>query len=123
MDQSEIAAAAQEFEAARARGEYFPSAWFDRLTLDDAYRILLALIGRRRGDGERRIGWKIGLTAPVIQRQFGLHQPVFACLLAGGLARSGHVFRRDALIEPGFENELCIVLDRTARCSGRGRAR
>jgi len=33
-------------------------------------------------------------------------------LLAEGLVRSGHVFRRDALIEPGFENELCIVLDR-----------
>ena len=32
MDQSEIAAAAQEFEVARARGEYFPSAWFDRLS-------------------------------------------------------------------------------------------
>jgi 2-keto-4-pentenoate hydratase len=112
MDQSEIASAAQEFETARARGEYFPRSWFNRLTLDDTYRILLALIGRRRGDGERRIGWKIGLTAPVIQQQFGLHEPVFACLLEGGLVRSGHVFRRDALIEPGFENELCIVLDR-----------
>jgi 2-keto-4-pentenoate hydratase len=41
-----------------------------------------------------------------------LHEPVFACLLAEGLVQSGHVFRRDALIEPGFENELCIGLDR-----------
>ena len=96
----------------QARGEYFPRAWFDRLTLDDAYRILLARIVRRRGEGARRIGWKIGLTAQVIQQQFGLHEPVFGCLLAEGLVRSGHVFRRDALIEPGFENELCIVLDR-----------
>ena len=32
--------------------------------------------------------------------------------MADGLVKSGHVFRRDALIEPGFENELCIVLDR-----------
>ena len=112
MDRSEIAAAVQEFEAAQARGEYFPRAWFDRLTLDDAYRILLARIVRRRGEGARRIGWKIGLTAQVIQQQFGLHEPVFGCLLAEGLVRSGHVFRRDALIEPGFENELCIVLDR-----------
>jgi 2-keto-4-pentenoate hydratase len=103
---------AQEFEAARARGEYFPRAWFDRLTLDDAYRILLAMIARGRGEGERRVGWKVGLTAPVIQRQFGVHEPVFACLLQEGLLRSGHVFRRDALIEPGFENELCVVLDR-----------
>jgi 2-keto-4-pentenoate hydratase len=112
MDQSEIAAAVQEFEAAQARGEYFPRAWFDRLALDDAYRILLALVRRRRGDGARRIGWKVGLTAQAIQQQFGVHEPVFACLLAEGLVRSGHVFLRDALIEPGFENELCIVLDR-----------
>ena len=28
------------------------------------------------------------------------------------LVRSGHIFRRDALIEPGFENELCSVPDR-----------
>jgi 2-keto-4-pentenoate hydratase len=112
MDQSEITAAVQEFEIARARGEYFPTAWFDRLTIDDGYRILLALIGQRRSAGARRIGWKVGLTARVIQQQFGVHEPVFACLLAEGLVRSGHVFRRDELIEPGFENELCIVLDR-----------
>jgi len=111
MDEREIAAA-QDFEAARARGEYFPSAWFDRLALDDAYRILLALIRRRPGADGRRIGWKVALTAKTIQQQFGVHEPVFACLLAEGLVKSGHVFRRDALIEPGFENELCIVLDR-----------
>ena len=112
MDQSEITAAAQEFELARARGEYFPRAWFDRLTIHDAYRILLALISRRRGEGARRVGWKVGLTARAIQQQFGVHEPVFACLLAEGLVTSGHVFRRDELIEPGFENELCIVVDR-----------
>jgi 2-keto-4-pentenoate hydratase len=112
MEESEIAAAAQAFDAARARGEYFPRAWFGRLGLDDAYRILLARVARNRGEGARRIGWKIGLTAPAIQQQFGVHEPVFACLLAEGLCKSGHVFRRDTLIEPGFENELCIVLDR-----------
>jgi 2-keto-4-pentenoate hydratase len=112
MNESEIAAAAQEFEAAQARGEYFPRAWFGRLAVDDAYRLLLALIRRRRGKGARRIGWKVGLTARAIQQQFGVHEPVFACLLAEGRVESGHVFRGDTLIEPGFENELCIVLDR-----------
>jgi 2-keto-4-pentenoate hydratase len=112
MDQSEIAAAVAEFAAARSRGDYYPAAWRDRLTLEDAYRILLAMVDRRRDAGARRIGWKIGLTAPAIQQQFGVHEPVFGCLLADGLAATGHVFRRDALIEPGFENELCIVLDR-----------
>jgi 2-keto-4-pentenoate hydratase len=112
MEESEIAAAVSEIEAAQAHGDYFPKAWFDRLTLDDAYRILLALVGRRPGAGARRIGWKVGLTAPAIQRQFGVHEPVFACLLAEGLAQSGRIFRGDALIKPGFENELCIVLGR-----------
>jgi len=107
MDERELAAAVAEFEAARARNEYFPTAWFDRLSLDDAYRIQLALIERR---GARRVGWKVGLTATAIQQQFKVHEPVFGCLLADGRLDSGHAFRRDELIEPGFENELCIVM-------------
>jgi 2-keto-4-pentenoate hydratase len=107
MDEHEIAAATEEFAAARARGEYFPKAWFDRLSLDDAYRIQLALIHRRSA---RRIGWKVGLTSTAIQRQFQVHEPVFGCLLADGRLGSGHVFHRAELIEPGFENELCIVM-------------
>jgi 2-keto-4-pentenoate hydratase len=109
MNEHEIAAVIAEFEAARARGEYFPKAWFDRLSLDDAYRVQLALIDRR---GARRVGWKVGLTAVAIQQQFGVHEPVFGCLLADGRLDSGHIFRRDELIEPGFENELCIVMGR-----------
>ncbi len=30
-----------DFWLARVRGEYFPPEWFDRLTLDEAYRIQL----------------------------------------------------------------------------------
>jgi 2-keto-4-pentenoate hydratase len=112
VNPTEIEAAAAEFDAAAARGEYFPAAWFDRLALDDAYRILLARVRRRDAEGLRRIGWKVGLTARAIQQQFGVHEPVFACLLADGHKPSGQVFRRAELIEPGFENELCIVLDR-----------
>ena len=110
MDDGALVAATEEFEAARARGAYFPNAWFDRLSLDDAYRIQLALIRRRQG--ARRVGWKVGLTSRAIQQQFGVHEPVFGCLLADGRVDSGHVFRGGALIAPGFENELCIVMGR-----------
>jgi 2-keto-4-pentenoate hydratase len=113
MEPHEIEAAAAEFAAAREeRGEYFPRAWAGRLALDDAYRIQLALLRCRDDAGSHRIGWKVGLTATAIQQQFGVHEPVFGCLLAAGLRRSGEVFRCDDLIEPGFENELCIVLGR-----------
>ncbi|MGA8398292.1 MAG: fumarylacetoacetate hydrolase family protein [Stellaceae bacterium] len=107
MDERALAAALTEFEAARARGEYFPAAWFDRLSLDDAYRLQLALIDRR---GDKRIGWKVGLTSRAIQQQFQVHEPVFGCLLAEGRLDSGHAFRAEELIAPGFENELCIVM-------------
>jgi len=92
------------------RGEFFPQAYFDRLTLDDAYRIQLALIDRRVAEGERHIGWKVGLTAKVIQEQFGFHEPLFGCILE--TRPTGHVFAATELNHPGFETELCIRLER-----------
>jgi len=113
MDASEIERAVEEFDEARKRGEYFPKAWHSRLSLDDAYRVQLGLIARRCARaGERRAGWKVGLTAPAIQQQFGFHEPVFACLLESGKVTSGHRFRHADLIGPGFENELCVALAR-----------
>lgn len=99
-------AAIDSFWTARARGEFFPPEWFDRLTLDEAYRVQLGLIECRVAHGERQIGWKVGLTAPAIQEQFGFHEPVFGCILES--RASGCVFRRDDLIRPGFEPELCL---------------
>jgi 2-keto-4-pentenoate hydratase len=98
--------AIDSFWAARDRGVHFPTEWFDRLTLDEAYRIQLGLIDRRCAAGERQIGWKVGLTARPIQQQFGFHEPVFGCILES--RRSGHLFRPTDLIKPGFEPELCL---------------
>jgi 2-keto-4-pentenoate hydratase len=105
-----VQTAIEDFWTARARGEYFPQAYFDRLTLDDAYHIQLGIIDRRVAAGEHHIGWKVGLTAKVIQQQFGFHEPVFACILE--TKPSGHVFRAPELIHPGFETELCVRLGR-----------
>jgi 2-keto-4-pentenoate hydratase len=102
----DIGAAVEEFWQARQRGEYFPKAWFDRLELDDAYRIQLALIERRMALGEKHIGWKVGLTAKPIQEQFGFHEPVFGCILES--VPSGTALRAGELIKPGFESELCL---------------
>jgi 2-keto-4-pentenoate hydratase len=104
------AIAVEDFWRARARGEFFPQAYAGRLSLDEAYRIQLALIDRRVAAGERQIGWKVGLTAKAIQEQFGFHEPVFACILES--RPSGHVFGATELINPGFETELCIRLGR-----------
>jgi 2-keto-4-pentenoate hydratase len=104
----DLATAVEDFWTARGRGEFFPHAYADRLTLDEAYRIQLALIDRRVAAGERQIGWKVGLTAKPIQEQFGFHEPVFACILE--TRPTGHEFGATELINPGFETELCVRL-------------
>jgi 2-keto-4-pentenoate hydratase len=96
----------EAFWQERQRGVYFPPAYYGKLTIDEAYIIQLGLIARREAAGERQIGWKVGLTAPAIQQQFGFHEPVFGCVLES--QPSGHVFAPNELIAPGFENELCM---------------
>src|SRR2546428_713524 len=112
MDATALARAIDEFWRERGRGVYFPPAWENRLELDDAYRIQLALVARRCTGGVSHVGWKVGLTAKAIQEQFKVHEPVFGCLLSEGRIASGHVFRHADLIAPGFENEICVVLGR-----------
>ena len=104
----DVQRAIEDFWTARSRGEYLPAAYFDRLSLDEAYRIQLALIERRCAAGERQIGWKVGLTSKAIQQQFGFHEPCFGCLLE--TRPNGHVFTAGELIKPGFETELCMRL-------------
>jgi 2-keto-4-pentenoate hydratase len=104
----DLATAVEDFWIARQRGEFFPRAYFDRLTLDDAYRIQLALIDRRVAAGERQLGWKVGLTSKAIQDQFGFHEPVFAGVLE--TQPSGYVFGSTELTNAGIETELCMRL-------------
>jgi 2-keto-4-pentenoate hydratase len=98
----------EAFWQARQQGVYFPPDYFGKLAVDEAYAIQLGLIDRRVAAGERQIGWKVGLTAPAIQQQFGFHEPVFGCVLES--EPSGHMFAPGDLIAPGFENELCMRL-------------
>ena len=54
----DLATAVEDFWSARGRGEFFPQAYFDRLDLDDAYRIQLGLIDRRVAAwGALRANW------------------------------------------------------------------
>ena len=100
----------ETFWQARQRGEFFPAAYYDKLNIEQAYDVQLALIDRRVAAGEKHIGWKVGLTSVAIQQQFQCHEPVFGCIL--DTVPSGHVFASGDLIQPGFENELCMRIGR-----------
>jgi 2-keto-4-pentenoate hydratase len=104
--------------AAAQRGVYYPAEWQGTLSMDDGYRVQLGILERLRRAGEIQAGWKVGLTAPAIQQQFGVHEPCFGFLLRSGARPSGAVFAADELIRPGFENELCLTVGATLRGPG-----
>lgn len=97
---------------------HMPAELSGRLSFDDAYRVQLGLLAHLEGKGERQVGWKVGLTAAAIRAQFGASEPCFGLLFASGRRQSGHAFAHADLIEPGFENELCLEIG--SRLTGPG---
>lgn len=68
--------------------------------------------------GDKRVGWKVGLTAKAIQAQHGLHEPILGFLLKSGRRPSGSVLQYGSLTRPGFENELCLTLGESLQGPG-----
>ena len=102
----------------RQRGDFYPASLKGKLTLDEAYRVNLAITQRRIALGEKQAGWKVGVTAKAMQEQMGVHQPVFGVLFKSGHLDSGVSLQFADLIKPSVENELCITIGKTLRGPG-----
>jgi 2-keto-4-pentenoate hydratase len=92
------------------QGNHEPEELRGKLSVEQAYEVQLGLLDRFLNAGEELAGWKVGLTAKAVQKQAGWHEPVFGFLLASGHQPSGVNFDFASLINPGFENELCLTL-------------
>jgi len=114
----DVAAVVDSVWRSMERGIYYPPEWRGKLTTPDAYRVQLGILERYLARGEVQAGWKVGLTAKAIQEQVGVHEPVFGFLLRSGARASGVVFGYDELIDPGFENELCLTVGAPLRGPG-----
>jgi len=114
----DLARAIEDFWAARQPGGRYPLEYTGKLTQDEAYSVNLALLERHAARGEKQAGWKVGLTAAAIRAQFGLPEPLFACLFEHRRWPSGGTWSLAAMRGPGFENELCLVIG--SRLAGPG---
>lgn len=108
IDANTTEAIADALWAAWHQGRHMPAEWMGRLSMDQAYRVQLALLDRFAAIGERQAGWKVGLTAAAMRAQWNIHEPCFGFLLASGHKPAGHHFRFPGITAPGFENELCL---------------
>ena len=83
---------------------------FPKLSIDDAYAISLAALERRRADGEKVIGKKIGVTSKVVQDMLGVHQPDFGFLTDRMWIQADIDAVKEGLIQPRAEAEIAFIL-------------
>ena len=88
--------------------------------IDDAYKISLRLLERRKAEGERVIGKKIGVTSKAVQDMLGVHQPDFGFLLDTMQVPDGASISlsKHKLIQPRAEGEIAFVLAKDLRGPG-----
>ncbi|MDV7241805.1 MULTISPECIES: 2-keto-4-pentenoate hydratase [Rhodococcus] len=104
--------ASELWEAERLSAPINPiSGRYPDADLDDAYRIQLQGVQLRAAGGDVVRGHKVGLTARVMQEQFGVDRPDFGHLLASMFHPEGVPLPVDSLIAPRVEAELAFVLD------------
>ncbi|MFI5709349.1 2-keto-4-pentenoate hydratase [Kribbella sp. NPDC051620] len=87
-------------------------------TIADAYAIQAAGTALRQQAGELVRGRKVGLTAKVMQAQFGVDSPDFGVLMASMFHPENTPLSSSALIAPRVEPEISFVLDRPLRGPG-----
>jgi 2-keto-4-pentenoate hydratase len=78
--------------------------------LDAAYETQELVIRSREGEGNPRVGRKVGLTAPAVQVQLGVDQPDFGVLLADMQVLESEQVPHEALLQPRIEAELAFVM-------------
>jgi len=80
------------------------------MSVRDAYRIQQDLVARLVADGDRIVGYKLGLTSLPMQRMFGVDSPDFAPVLASHVHPDGAQIAAASFIRPRVEAEIALVL-------------
>jgi 2-keto-4-pentenoate hydratase len=75
-----------------------------------AYRVQQQIIAAALSTGVRRVGRKIGLTSPAVQKQLGVDQPDFGVLLSDMVVTEGDVVPAARLLQPRIEAEIAFIL-------------
>jgi 2-keto-4-pentenoate hydratase len=83
--------------------------WPD-MAVDDAYCIQRLNTDRRRDEGRRLVGCKIGMTSVAVQTQLGVAQPDFGVLLDDMAFGDAEPIPMTVLTQPRIEAEVAFVL-------------
>ncbi len=80
------------------------------MSVTDAYRVQSDLVNMLLADGDRIVGYKLGLTSVPMQALFGVDSPDFAPVLASHVHPDGAQVQAASFIQPRVEAEIALVL-------------
>lgn len=99
------------YEARRTRTAIAPfTETNSELGVADGYAIQQHLVHRLVSEGERIIGYKLGLTSAPMQKLLGVNQPDFGPVFASTVYRDGAAVRVSDFIAPRVEAEIAVIL-------------
>lgn len=80
------------------------------LTAEQAYQVQLAQVRHWVQTGQRILGYKIGLTSSVMQRQLGVHEPDYGHLTSDMFHLESQPIPTGRFVSPRIEPEIAAVL-------------
>jgi 2-keto-4-pentenoate hydratase len=98
-------------EARRTRVPIAPFTDADpTLGMAEGYAIQRELVPLLLADGDRVVGYKVGLTSTAMQRMVGVDSPDYGPVLASTVYRDGEALPLDRFIAPKVEAEIVFVM-------------
>jgi 2-keto-4-pentenoate hydratase len=80
------------------------------LTMQDGYLVQQGVVRRYLEDGDRIVGYKLGLTSKPMQQMLGVGSPDFAPVMASHVLTDGSSVAASDYIAPRLEAEIALVL-------------
>jgi 2-oxo-hept-3-ene-1,7-dioate hydratase len=80
------------------------------MTMDDAYAVQSAWVGKKVAYGRKVIGWKIGLTSKAMQYALNINIPDSGVLFDDMMFEDGATVSADRFIQPRIEAEIAFVM-------------
>lgn len=117
MNSSDIQSLALVLDRARLDAREIPriTEKHPELTLRDAYRIQLEGVRLRATQGEKIVGYKMGLTSEAKRKQMNLDSPCFGVLTDAMSVPDGGTFSLQGKIHPKIEPEIAFRTNRELR--------
>ena len=99
------------YEARRTRRQIEPFTDADPdLGMADGYAVQQELVKLLLAEGDRIVGYKVGLTSKPMQKMIGVDQPDYGPVLGSTVYANGDAVPVSAFIQPKIEAEIAFVL-------------